>query len=113
MEAGFDAVLPKPVLSEQVYACLSDLLGVRYEYADVETEEISPDWSGIRLPEELFARLKASAEISDVSALESCLDELEQLGPEGHALARELHRWSREYAIDHILEILREIEPRE
>ena len=91
---------------DKVYDCLSRVLGVEYEYAQEEIESPVADWSNLRVPGVLLERLKASAEIYDVSALESCLDELESLGAEGHALAGELRKLSRAYAIDRILEIL-------
>jgi len=44
--SGFDAFIGKPIQAGQVYACLADLLGVEYEYA-----ELTPAEAGLPGPE--------------------------------------------------------------
>ena len=116
LEVGFDDFIGKPFRFERICECLANLLHVEYEYAAVETQltaETQPteslEVSNITLPEALFSRLQAAAEIYSVAELEACLDEIEQLGVDGQRLAVELRRLSQRYALDEILKILGEI----
>ena len=111
LEAGFDAFIGKPFRREQVYACLADLLGVEYEYEHPSStpETPVPDLQGIVLPEDLFVHLEEAARLYSVTELEEYLDEVHGLGAEGQRLADHLRALSREYNMDAILNILKEI----
>ena len=111
--SGFDAFIPKPFRAEEIYACLADLLGVEYEYAEpVPAVEESPlDLDGITLPEDLLGRLKEAAEFSSVTELDKTLNEVESVSPEAGRLAVHLRGLSQDFKMDEILKILEEIQP--
>ena len=111
LEMGFDGFIPKPFRTEQIYACLAELLGVEYEYVEpVEAVEEAPlDLEGIVLPEALFSRLRQAAELSSVTELEKALGEVETLGPEAGRLARHLRGLSQDFKMDEILGILEQM----
>ena len=67
------------------------------------------DLGGIRLPEELYGRLRAAAEIHNVTRVRGCLAEVDALGEEGARLAAHLHALSRQYDMEGILTVLGEI----
>ena len=108
LETGFDAFIAKPILAEQIYDCLANLLHVEYEYE----EDSSPliEHSKIVLPEALFRRLMEAAEVGDVTELEEFLEEVRKLSEEGHLLAEQLLKLSRNLDMKAIRDILGEIE---
>ena len=109
---GFDGFIPKPFPAEEIYACLADLLGVEYEYAEpVAAVDESPlDLGGITLPEDLLQRLKEAAEFSSVTELDKTLDEVERFSPVAGRLAGRLRGLSQDFKMDEILGILEEIQ---
>jgi hypothetical protein len=40
MDEGFDGFIDKPVRAERVYQCLSEQLGIDYEYEDTVAEAV-------------------------------------------------------------------------
>ncbi|MBI1922978.1 response regulator [Candidatus Poribacteria bacterium] len=107
---GFDAFLRKPLYERDIYACLANLLRVEYEYADAEGGDATPlELSKITLPEALFRRLKEAGELQSTTELKEYLNEVEQLGPDGHRLAEHLRRFVDQYDIDTFLNRLGEI----
>ena len=67
------------------------------------------DLGGIRLPEDLYGRLRAAAEIHNVTRVRGCLAEVEALGEEGARLAAHLQALSRQFDMEGILTVLGEI----
>ena len=112
LEAGFDSFIPKPFRAEQVYACLSDLLKVEYEFAEpvVSGEERPLDLEDISLPEDLWQRLRQAAEGSSVTELEQALDEVGMLGEGERRLADHLRGLSQDFKMEEILSILEGIQ---
>jgi len=113
MEAGFDNFIAKPFRFEKVCDCLANLLGMEYEYADsTETEpaaETDVDLSQVALSTALHSKIKEAAELYNVSTLEACLGEVEQLGNDGGRLAEYLRELVSNYDMDGILNVLAEI----
>ena len=109
-EAGFDDFIAKPFRFEQICECLANLLGVEYEYAAdgsaVQSETPDVDLAKINLPPELLRSLKDAAELYHLTELTRCLNEVENLGPDGHQLAKALRRLVRNYDMEGILSIL-------
>ena len=62
------------------------------------------------MPEDLLAQLKEAAELSNVTELESVLDEVAKQSPEAGRLAAHLRGLSQDFKMDEILEILRSIQ---
>ena len=86
---------------------------MEYEYADsTETEtatETDIELSQVALPTALHSRIKEAAELYNISTLEACLDEVEQLGNDGGRLAKNLRELVSNYDMDGILNVLAEI----
>jgi len=113
-QAGFDDFIPKPFRFERLCECLANVLAVEFEYTETVASPTSGDTeialSKVVLPEELVLRLKAGAEIYDMTELNQCLDEIDNLGPDEHQLAEYLRDLVRNFDMDEILRILSEIE---
>ena len=112
LDAGFVDFVPKPVETQRIYACLADLLGVTFDYAEAAAEvtEEPVDLKAVALPDGLMARLRQAAEASNVTELESTLDEVAELGPEAARVAARLRELSQDFRMDEILGILGEME---
>ncbi|HOY59982.1 MAG TPA: ATP-binding protein [Verrucomicrobiota bacterium] len=94
LTTGFDAFLGKPFLVAELEELTERLLGVRWEISETVAIENEP----VRVPSELFERLKSSAAGYRVTEFKQSLSELEKLGPAGAALAtrlRHLAQFSR------------------
>jgi signal transduction histidine kinase/ActR/RegA family two-component response regulator len=108
-DAGCVDFLAKPIQSEQVHECLRIHLGVEFDSAEALPDpEILPLWEAgeICLPEELYSRLTTAAELHSTTTLKICLQELQQLGPEGQMLARHIRHLMRSYDMDGILQLI-------
>ena len=112
LDAVFVDFVPKPVETQRIYACLADLLGVTFDYAEAAAEvtEEPVDLKAVALPDGLMARLRQAAEASNVTELESTLDEVAELGPEAARVAARLRELSQDFRMDEILGILGEME---
>jgi signal transduction histidine kinase/DNA-binding NarL/FixJ family response regulator len=115
MSFGFDAFLPKPFLAEQIYDCLAKLLGVEYEYEEVEPSVPAEalDFGAVEIPSELLSRLKETVEFYNITELKACLNQVAKLGVEGQRLAAHLNSLLDEYNMDGILAVLAAIGNRE
>ena len=113
LEAGFDSFLDKPLRTEQVYACLSEHLGVEYDYAEEEAvpDGEAPDWRDVTLPSGLYEGLILAVEMHSITELRKQVDRLEELGAEGQGLAMHLRKLARVYDMDGIKAVLEEINP--
>ena len=64
LDMGFAAFLSKPLESEQIYACLSELLGVKFDFAETESNDVPEaaerDWTDVTLPSDLYADLASA-----------------------------------------------------
>lgn len=110
LEIGFDAFIPKPFRVEKICQCLAQLLRVEYESAEpmstADDERLPLELSELVLPETLFSRLKAAAELYSITELERYIDEVSQLGSDGRLLAENLRRLMKRYDMDAIIQML-------
>ncbi|MBI2503870.1 MAG: response regulator, partial [Candidatus Latescibacteria bacterium] len=110
LELGFDGFIDKPVRAERVYACLAELLGVEYEYAEEAMAQAEVvDLARIALPEELLAGLREAAGAYNVTQVKEYLDQVEALGSEAARLAAHWRERAQEYDLEAILSNLKEI----
>ena len=113
LRAGFDGFLGKPFRFEAVCECLADQLGVEFERetptASTEAAQRA-DWRDVELPATLLSRTEQAAELFNVTDLETCCQEMEQLGPEQRALAAHLRELRQRLDLDAIREILEQVE---
>jgi signal transduction histidine kinase/CheY-like chemotaxis protein len=110
LAAGCADFIAKPFEGEQVYACLEQHLGIRFERAVTLTEVISEaPLERIVLPDELCARLMVAAELHSTTALKVCLQELRQLGPDAVRLADQIRLLMRSYDMDGIQRLLSQV----
>jgi len=82
LDMGFDAFINKPIQFEEIYACMSKLLGVIFEFDKVQVgggSQTETDWQNIRLPKELHTHLKTAAEDQSITDLRRHLQTLEQM----------------------------------
>lgn len=116
LDAGFDDFISKPFRFEAVYECLAKYLDVKFEYqtqsneAEPEAELVADiDLSQVKLPIALYQRLLESAELSDLTEIENCLNELNQGDAGQHALATALKESLASYNMDNILETVQKV----
>jgi hypothetical protein len=109
---GFRGFLDKPLRAEQIYAYLSEHLGVAYEFAEEadKPEAAEADWTGVVLPADLYADLTSAVEGHSVTQLRQHLGALEGLGAKEKNLATHLGELAQQYDMDGIKVVLEEIE---
>ncbi len=108
LDEGFQDFIDKPVRAERIYACLNELLGVEFEYAEdeaVETEAL--DLASIELTDELYENVRAAAEAFNVTQMKEHLAAVEALGQP--ALAARWRERIQAYDMDAILRDLGEL----
>jgi signal transduction histidine kinase/DNA-binding response OmpR family regulator len=118
LEAGFDDFISKPFRFEAVYECLAKYLEVSFEYQTQSAAETAPesaptvaiDLSQVTLPKALYERLLESAELSDLTEIESCLNELNQKDAGQFALSTALKESLANYDMDDILETVKKVD---
>jgi CheY-like chemotaxis protein len=108
LESGFDGFLDKPFRLEHLYACLEEVLGVDYEYAEPDaTGAPAPvDFAGLRLPAPLRSRLLQAAEMRNVTAVKGGLEELQGLGAEASALAAHLGQLVQRFDLAAVVQVV-------
>ena len=113
LEMGFDGFLDKPLRAEQVYACLSEHLGVEFEFLKAmdAPEAAKVDWRGVELPEAVHADLTSAAELHSITDLRRHIDVLEGFGADGQQLAAHLRELAQQYDFSGINTVLEEINP--
>ena len=110
LEQGFDEFIGKPVRAGQIYRVLAELIGAEFEYQEpvAEPEATTLDLAGVVLPAGLYERLHQAAEVANVTEVRRILDEVE--GAE--ELVEHLRRLAENFAMEAVLELLDQIEPR-
>ncbi len=103
LDAGFDDFFAKPFRYERVCECLAQHLQARFEQ---EPPPVIPPPGDFALPEELALRLKAAAELYNVTAMKACLGEAALLGDGAKDVADHLLAAVHRCDIDLILEYL-------
>ncbi len=109
LEAGFQEFIGKPVRVDQLYRCLAGLLGVEFEYAEAAAQPAGRapvDLAGLALPAELHGRLRAAAEVANVTELRRVLVEVEELGQQEAQLAASLRERVSELDMDAVSKAL-------
>ena len=109
LEFGFDAFIGKPFRFEQVYACLSELLEVEFVRGASEVESRTANASGnVDLPPALVERLTEAVTFRQVTQMESCFREMEQLSPGAGQMAAHLRELRQQHRMEEILSLLKE-----
>ncbi len=109
---GFDGFLDKPLRTEQIYAYLSEHLGVAYAFDEEADDPVKADvdWTGMVLPADLHANLKSAVAGHSITQLRQYLGVLEGLGTKEQSLAAHLGELAQQYDMDGIKAVLEEIE---
>ena len=112
LEQGFAGFIDKPFRAERLYACLAQLAGAEYEYAEVEAdkEETGLDLDGLVLPDDLAGKIREAAELSSVTELEDLIGRVGQLEGGGDRLAERLHQLNQDFDMDGVLALLDEVD---
>jgi signal transduction histidine kinase/CheY-like chemotaxis protein len=109
-EAGFDDFIAKPFRFDMVYNCLKKCLPVEFEYKNIngveEPEKMTLDLDKFSLPHALYERLIEAAELSNLTALESIVAELQKGNQEQQVFAEICQEFIANYDIDSLIEIL-------
>ena len=112
LDMGFSGYLAKPLRTEQVYACLSEHLGIAYDYTEKSDapDKADVDWTGVVLPANLHEQLTLAARRQSTTELRRHTAALEELGAEGRGLAAHLRDLARQYDMEGIKVVLETIE---
>ena len=110
LDAGFDAFIGKPFRFEQVYAVLGEQLGVEFVRQQSDVDEGPTDFGSVIIPGGLLERLREAANYRQVTQMENCFNEVEQLGPEGRQLAGRLRELRNQHRMDSIIALLEGID---
>lgn len=112
---GFDDFIPKPFQVENIFNCLTKLLGVEFLVEEVKSSsEKIIDENVIKLPEiqlpgDLLNRLKSAADLSSLTDLKLCMQELESQGEDGQSLLKHLKPFSDKFDMTGILNLLGQV----
>jgi len=115
LQTGFDDYIGKPFRFEMVYNCLDEQLAVEFEYkenkiAKSNQQEVEPlDITKLSLPQALIERLTEAAELSNLTAIETILLELQEGNSEQQAFAKICKDFLVNYDTEGILELLEKI----
>lgn len=107
LEIGFDGFIDKPFHVEQVYACLAEELGVRFQFAEPDPENNEEyDWTQISVPLSLYEGLVSAVATHSITDLRKNIDALELVGQEEEKLAKHLRFLSRQFDMEQIQNVL-------
>jgi signal transduction histidine kinase/CheY-like chemotaxis protein len=109
---GFDDFIPKPFHIEDIFSCLLKLLEVRFISEDeqaVFNSEKTLEITKIQLPEAILNRLQQAADLSSLTDLKICIQELESLGEQGQSLLTHLRPLVSTYDMQGILTLLEKV----
>jgi len=112
LKAGFDEYIAKPFRFEMIHNCLSKQLAVEFEYNFIDVGESAPDGLDITnftLPKNLATRLIEAAELSNLTAIEVILTELQAGNSEQRIFAEICRDYLNNYDTDGIIELLEKI----
>ena len=109
--AGFDEFIIKPFRFEEVCQCLHQLLKVEFDFEENEAVETSGgkgkvDFSKIKVPADLLARIKESAELYSTTELRQQIEEILQHNPDANGAIARLHELNEVGAMEEIVEAL-------
>jgi len=89
-----------------VVSLVNPIVWFEYERPPTQSTELAADLQGIVLSEDLYARLREAADLSQVTAFERHLEEVQTLGPAGRHLAVRLSGLNQRYDRDALLEFM-------
>jgi hypothetical protein len=110
IEAGFDAFVGKSYRSEEIVACLEQLLGVTLEGEAPAAAAQAAAEGPLALPAALALPLAPAIEAQSATRVSALLDELEEVGEAEHRLAQRLREQLRQYDMDAMLDFLEEVD---
>jgi len=112
LDAGYADFISKPFYFEDVYEALQTHLNVEFERLDIaekapETVVVNGNFSQIKLPKDLYARLVDAAEFNELTELEQLISELQAAkAKDWQALAQACQERLDNYDIEGITELL-------
>jgi signal transduction histidine kinase/CheY-like chemotaxis protein len=108
LDLGFDAFIDKPVRMARLYACLADLLGVRYTMTPAADSEAADEqtFENVVLSKLLYDALEGDLLAHNMTSLKKHLDDLAALGGNERRLAERLRELGRRYDIDSMRAVL-------
>jgi len=116
LSEGFDFFIPKPFKFSEIYQVLELLCSVEFEYQPVSHQELNKteslgdlDYSKITIPEILYAKLIASAQLNQITKIRQLLDELEMTPHGGAGLSAQFNQLLSQYNTEGIVAILKDI----
>jgi CheY-like chemotaxis protein len=116
LKQGFDAFIAKPFLIDHMCECLSSLLGVAFHSPnrtsrkeDDSASDEGENWSDLKLPSELLQRLRTASRTHNLTFFDSCLKELDELGPREKQLAATMRRLVEGFRLQRVQELLEQI----
>jgi CheY-like chemotaxis protein len=115
LELGCHEYISKPFLEEEVFSSLEELLNVEFVYEDNDTAQDKPaqldelDFTRMSISEDLYGKLKNSAELYNVTNLEKYLTELEKGDEAPKQLSEHLKCLANSYNMEAILKILESV----
>lgn len=115
MDQGFHEFISKPFRDDEIFSCLSKLLGVEFTYEvgeDIEEESINfddIDLSLITLPKDLYVEFKNSVDICNITEIERLLINLNLMGGDSKVLAGRFEQLLRKYELEEIVKILEQV----
>lgn len=115
LDRGFHEFISKPFRDDEIFGCLSELLEVEFVYdvsEAVEEESLNfdeIDLNQITLPEDLYIRLKKSADICSITEIERLLNELKLMGGDFNILAKHFERLLSTYDLAGVLKDLNQV----
>jgi CheY-like chemotaxis protein len=114
LEMGFHEYISKPFKEEEVFNCLNRLLDVEFVYDDNEASQEkliskeNTDLSQFSIPEDLYERMKKSAEVNSVTELERMIDALRKTNIPEQFIQVLIHSLKK-YEMEEVLEILESV----
>jgi signal transduction histidine kinase/DNA-binding response OmpR family regulator len=113
LQAGFDAFISKPFHFNEIYACLSQFLAVKFEYTPSakvkEKSKVNMELNNTWLPKELYTRLVNAAELNELTEMEELVTQLRQGTSEQQTLAKVLQGYLANYDVDSIIGTLKQV----
>ena len=110
LQMGFDAFVGKPYRSEEIAACLEQLLEVVLEEETAPTASETPEEGPLALPADLAQPLRQAIEAQSATRISGLLDRLETEGDAEQRLAVRMRQHLRQYDMDALLNLLEEVE---
>ena len=111
LELGFDAFVGKPYQRGEIAGCLEGLLGVALVEVAPDEEAGSPDGDGpLVLPAALAEPLREAIEDQSATQISTLLNQLAAMGEGECRLANRLRELLRQYNMDAMLDLLKEVD---